>query len=105
LTCIGVAAAARYAPLPNCPTLAESGFPGFEGSSWVGFWVRKGTPAAIVAVLNKTINSIADDPKAAAMLRQNGELLGLSVQAADQFVRSEVATWGSRVQAANLQIE
>jgi tripartite-type tricarboxylate transporter receptor subunit TctC len=105
LTCIGVAAATRYAPLPNCPTLAESGFPGFEGSSWVGFWVRKGTPAEIVAALNKAINSIADDPKAAPMLKQNGELLGLSVQAADQFIRREVATWGSRVQAANIQIE
>jgi len=39
------------------------------------------------------------------MLKQNGELLGLSVQAADQFIRREVATWGSRVQAANIQIE
>ena len=99
LTCIDVAAATRYAPLPNCPTLAESGFPGFEGSPWVGFWVPKGTPAQIVAVLNRTINSIADDLKAAGMLKQNGELLGLLVQAADQFIRREVATWGSRVQA------
>jgi len=48
---------------------------------------------------------LADDPKAAPMLKQNGELLGLSVQAADQFIRREVATWGSRVQAANIQIE
>jgi tripartite-type tricarboxylate transporter receptor subunit TctC len=105
LTCIGVAVATRYALLPNCPTLAESGFPGFEGSSWVGLWVRKGTPPDIVAALNKAINTIADDPKAAAPLKQNGELLGLSVQATDQFIRSEVAIWGSRVQASNLQID
>jgi tripartite-type tricarboxylate transporter receptor subunit TctC len=105
LTCIGVAAATRYAPLPNCPTVAESGFPGFEGSSWVGFWVRKGTPPDIVVALNKAINSIADDPNAAATLKKNGELLGLSVSATDQFVRSEVATWGSRVQSANIEIE
>jgi tripartite-type tricarboxylate transporter receptor subunit TctC len=105
LTCIGVAAAVRYALLPNCPTLAESGFHDFEGSSWVGFWVRKGTPAETVAALNKAINSIADDPKAAAALKQNGELLGLSVGAVDQFIRSEVSTWGNRVQSANIQIE
>jgi tripartite-type tricarboxylate transporter receptor subunit TctC len=105
LTCIAVAAATRCAPIPNCPTLAESGFPGFEGSSWVGFWVRKGTPAEVVTALNKAINSIADDPKSAAALKQNGDLSGLSAKAADEFIRSEVATWGNRVKAANLQIE
>jgi tripartite-type tricarboxylate transporter receptor subunit TctC len=105
LTCIAVAAATRYAPLPNCPTLAESGFPRFEGSSWVGFWVRKGTSADIGSALNKAINSIADDPKASATLKQNGELSGLSIDAAGQFIRNEVITWGSRVKAADIQIE
>jgi tripartite-type tricarboxylate transporter receptor subunit TctC len=105
LTCLAVASAARYALMPNCPTLAESGFPGFEGSSWVGFWVRKGTPPDVVAALNKAINSIADDPKAAATLKTNGELSGFSVKAADEFVRSEVAIWGDRVKATNIQID
>src|SRR3954452_7251921 len=64
LTCLAVAAPTRYPLMPNCPTLAESGFSGFEGSSWVGFWVRKGTSPEVVAALNKAINSIADNPKA-----------------------------------------
>ena len=105
LNCLAVASATRYALIPDCPTLAESGFPGFEGSSWVGFWVRKGTPADVVAALNKAINSIADNPKAAATLKTNGELSGLSVKAADEFVRSEVAIWGERVKATNIQID
>jgi tripartite-type tricarboxylate transporter receptor subunit TctC len=105
LNCLAVASATRYALMPDCPTLAESGFPGFEGSSWVGFWVRKGTPADVVAALNKAINSIADNPKAAATLKTNGELSGLSVKAADEFVRSEVAIWGERVKATNIQID
>jgi len=105
LTCLAVAAATRYAPMPNCPTLAESGFPNFEGSSWVGFWVPAGTPANVVATLNKAINSIAEDPKAAANLKRNGELSGLSVKAADDFVRSEVETWGKRVHSAGIQVD
>ena len=105
LSCLAVAAAKRYALLPNCPSLAEAGFPGFEGSSWVGFWVRAGTPANIVAALNKAINSVADDPQAAANLKRNGDLSGLSLNAASEFVKSEVATWGKRVTTAGIQID
>jgi tripartite-type tricarboxylate transporter receptor subunit TctC len=105
LTCLAVAAAQRYTRLPNCPSLAELGFPGAEGSSWVGFWVPKGTPANVVAALNKAINAIADNPQATANLKRNGDLPGLSVEAADKFVRSEVATWGERVKASGAQAE
>ncbi len=105
ITCLAVAAAKRYQLLPNCPTLAESGFANFEGSSWVGFWVPAGTPANVVAALNKAINSITDDPKAAANLKRNGDLSGLSVKATDEFVKSEVASWGERVKTAGIQID
>jgi len=105
LTCLAVAAAQRYPLLPNCPSLAELGYPGAEGSSWVGFWVPKGTPANVVAALNKAINSITDNPKATENLKRNGELPGLSAEAADAFVRSEVASWGERVKASGAQVE
>jgi tripartite-type tricarboxylate transporter receptor subunit TctC len=105
LTCLAVAAAQRYARLPNCPTLAELGYPGVEGSSWVGFWMPRGTPPEVVAALNKAINSITENPRATANLMQHGELPALSVEAADRFVRSEVATWGERVKAAGVEVE
>jgi len=105
LVCLAVAAAKRYDKLPNCPTLAESGFPGLDASSWVGFWVPAGTPANVVATLNKAINSIADDKKAAANLTRNGNLAGLSVKETAAFLDSEVKTWGERVKAAGAQVE
>ena len=105
LTCLAVAATKRYPLLPNCPSLAELGYPGAEGSSWVGFWVPKGTPVNLVAALNKTINSITDNPTATANLRRNGDLPGVSVEAADKFVRSEVASWGERVKVTGARIE
>jgi tripartite-type tricarboxylate transporter receptor subunit TctC len=105
LLCLAVASAKRYKNLPDCPTLAESGFPGLEASSWVGFWVPAGTPANVVAKLNKAINSIADDQKAGASLTRNGELTGFSVTETAAFVASEVKAWGERVKAAGAQVE
>jgi tripartite-type tricarboxylate transporter receptor subunit TctC len=105
LTCLAVAAAQRYGLLPNCPSLAELGYPGVEGSSWVGFWVPKATPPQVVAALNKAINSITENPQAAAGLRRNGDLPALSVEDTDRFVRSEVAIWGERVKASGAQVD
>ncbi len=105
LTCLAVAAAQRYAPLPNCPSLAELGYPVVDGSSWVGFRVPKGTPANVVAALNKAINAITDNPRALENLKRNGDLPALSVEAAAKFVRSEVASWGERVKASGAQVE
>ena len=105
LTCLAVASAQRYALLPNCPSLAELGYPGAEGSSWVGFWVPKGTPANVIVALNKAINAITDNPKATENLKRNGELPGLSVEAAEKFVVGEVATWGERVKASGAQVD
>jgi len=104
LSCLAVAAPQRYRRLPDCPTLEEMGYKGFNGSSWVGFWVPKGTPADVVAKLNQAINSITEDKKAADNLRRNGDLAGLGVKETAAFVNNEVATWAKRVQAAGVQV-
>jgi tripartite-type tricarboxylate transporter receptor subunit TctC len=105
MTCLAVAAAKRYHLLPNCPTLTEVGFPGIEGSSWVGFWVPKGTPANVIDALNGAINAITEDQKAADNLKRNGDLTGFDAKQADAFVRGEVASWGERVKAAGAQVD
>lgn len=103
LTCLAVAAPKRYDLLPDCPTLAEAGYPGIEGSSWVGFWVPKETPPNIVAALNAAINSITEDSQATEKLKANGDLTSLSPQQAADFVKSEVAVWGERVKVSGVQ--
>ena len=65
----------------------------------------KGTPADIVAALNKAINAITENPRAIENLKRNGELPGLSVEDAGKYVRSEVASWGERVKASGAQVE
>lgn len=105
LNCLALAAAKRYPLLPNCPTLAEAGFPGIESSSWVAFWVPKDTPANIVAALNGAITSIVEDQAAAENLKKSGELIGFNAQEAAQFIKNEVVVWGERVKTAGAQIE
>lgn len=103
--CLAVAAPKRYRRLPDCPTLEEQGYKGFNGSSWVGFWVPAGTPADVVEKLNKAINSISEDEKAAANLRRNGDLTGFDVKQTRAFVDEEVATWAKRVKAAGVEVK
>jgi tripartite-type tricarboxylate transporter receptor subunit TctC len=55
LVAIGVSSLKRSRSLPDVPTIAESGFPGFEAGSWFGIFAPKGTPAAVIATLNKAV--------------------------------------------------
>lgn len=103
LTCLAVFSEKRYNLLPNCPTVGELGYKGFEGSSWVGFWVPAGTPAAVVEKLNKAINSITEDKDAVANLTKNGDLTGFNAQQSADFVKKEVETFAARVKAAGLE--
>jgi tripartite-type tricarboxylate transporter receptor subunit TctC len=59
---IAVTTARRSPVLPNVPTVAESGFPGFDDHTWFSFFAPAGTPPAIVARLNKEINRILQSP-------------------------------------------
>jgi tripartite-type tricarboxylate transporter receptor subunit TctC len=103
LNCLAVAMEKRYHLIPDCPTLAELGFKGFDGSSWVGFWVPAKTPADVIAKLNKAINSIAEDKEQAANLEKNGDMTGFSAQQAADFVKKEVENWATRVKSAGLE--
>lgn len=100
LKCLAVAAPERDSRLPDCPTLAEAGYPDHYGYSWVGFWVPKGTPEDVIATLNDAINSINENEEEAAKLKAGGEVLNMSPEEADAWVRDEVETWGKRVTAA-----
>lgn len=66
---IAVTSAARTAALPNVPTVAESGYPGFEASSWFSVFVPAGTPAAVVARLNAVVRQAVASPQLEAWIR------------------------------------
>ena len=101
---LAVTSAARSPALPDVPTVAESGFPGFEANGWLGILVPNGTPPDVIAKLN---GEIAKVMQSAEMKKQ---LLAQGVEARtstpEQFgalIRSETAKWGKIITDAGIK--
>jgi tripartite-type tricarboxylate transporter receptor subunit TctC len=105
LRALAVTTAARSDALPDVPTVAET-VPGYEASSWSGVCAPSGTPAWIVAMLNKEINAALTDPTIKARLTSIGSIaiIGSPAEFAT-FVAEETDKWGKMVRAANVKAE
>jgi tripartite-type tricarboxylate transporter receptor subunit TctC len=103
---LGIAADKRAAVVPNVPTYAEQGFPGFTAASWVGFFAPGKTDPQIIAALNTAINAIVQTPDVQKKLTDMGfdPIAGGPAQA-DAMFKAEVDKWGKMVKALNLSIK
>jgi tripartite-type tricarboxylate transporter receptor subunit TctC len=107
LRAIAVTSAKRLPALPDVPTVAEQGVPGFDVSTWFGLLVPKQTPAPIVARLNAAIAQAVRDPA----FRTQFEAVGLIVPppiAADafaKFIDGETAKWGPLIKAKKITLD
>ncbi len=103
---LGIAADKRAAVVPNVPTYAEQGFPGFTAASWVGFFAPAKTDPKILATLNETINDIIKTPAVQKRLIDIGfdPIVG-SQEEADALFNAEVEKWGKMVTALRLSIK
>ncbi|HWX84113.1 MAG TPA: tripartite tricarboxylate transporter substrate-binding protein [Xanthobacteraceae bacterium] len=103
---LGIAADKRAAVVPNVPTYAEQGFPGFTAASWVGFFAPGKTDPQIIATLNTAINAIVQTPEVQKKLIDMGfdPITGGPPQA-DAMFKAEVDKWGKMVKALNLSIK
>lgn len=91
---IAVANPRRSAALPNIPTIAEAGVPGYAASAWYGVFAPKGTPPQIVNQLNKAINDVVAQPKVRAeLLALGAEPSPMSAEEFSKFVAGESAKW------------
>ncbi len=94
LTAVAVSSAKRSRSMPEVPTVAERGYPGFDASSWFGLFAPKGTPPAIVAELNKATNEyLADKGTEAKMVDEGADPAGGSPEKFAAFVKSEFEKW------------
>jgi tripartite-type tricarboxylate transporter receptor subunit TctC len=106
LRAIALTSLKRVAAAPEVATVAESGFPGYEDYTWIGFWAPAGTPRAIVDKLHADINRALHAPDTKERL----DVLGFDPVAntPDQFaayVREEVAKWAVVVKAAGAKAD
>lgn len=94
LRAIAVSSPARSRSLPEVPTVAERGFPGFEAGSWFGFFAPKGTPEPVIASLNKSVNEILEGKELQEkMVREGADPVGGSAEKFGQFVQKEYEKW------------
>ncbi|CAM3493512.1 tripartite tricarboxylate transporter substrate binding protein [Bordetella sputigena] len=101
---IAVSSIRRSASMPDIPTIAENGFPGFEAGSWFGMFAPKGTPPEVVATLNKAVNAALPGLKD-KMTAEGADPVGGSAQAFGEFTRKEQAKWSALVKQMGTKAE
>lgn len=92
LRALAVSSAHRSRSLPDVPTVAEKGFPGFEAGSWFGFFAPKGTPQAVIAELNRTVNEALPSLET-QMIREGADPVGGTPEQFASFVQQEYEKW------------
>ncbi len=106
LKVIAITSAKRSPQLPDVPTLAESGYKGFEAVTWFGILAPAGTPAPIVAQLNKAINSALQQPDVADKLRsEGGDVLGGTAEQFSALLKAEVPRWARIVKDSGASLD
>jgi len=103
---LGVPGARRSAALPDVPTFAESGLPGFDVSSWTGIFAPAGTPRPVIDKLQRELAAVLRT----AFVRERYAVLGIepvgnSPQEFGDQVRADLARWEKVVKAANVRLE
>ncbi|HZF82212.1 MAG TPA: tripartite tricarboxylate transporter substrate binding protein [Burkholderiaceae bacterium] len=101
---LAVAYRTRAPWLPNVPTFAEAGFPGFEVTSWYALVARSGTPRAIVDKLSKELNAIMQSPEFKKKYDDIGAFtIGSTPEELGTFIKSETVKWTAVVRQAGIQ--
>ena len=103
---LGVTSVTRATALPDLPTIAEAGVPGYEVPVWFAIFVPKKTPAAIVSLLNAQIVKLMSDPRVKASLVDQGfEARPSTPQELARMMRAESVKWAKVVKEARVKIE
>jgi tripartite-type tricarboxylate transporter receptor subunit TctC len=106
LRALAVSSPQRLAALPDVPTVAESGYPGFEADQWYGLVAPAGTPVPLVARLNAEISKALALPDVAQQLAVEGALPMAGTPAAfAALIAREIPRWAEVVRAGNVKPE
>ncbi|HEY5863382.1 MAG TPA: tripartite tricarboxylate transporter substrate binding protein [Casimicrobiaceae bacterium] len=101
---LAVTSAQRSPALPDVPTVAESGFPGFEANGWLGILVPNGTPRAAIARLNAEIAKVMQSAEMKkALVAQGVEPRTSTPEQFGAMIKSETAKWGKIIADAGIK--
>jgi len=100
---LAVSSRNRFSGLPNIPTVAESGVPGYEVTSWNGVGVPAKTPRAVIARFEKEINIALANPDLKQRFHEMGmDTFSISPEAFRNHIAVEIAKWKAVIEKANI---
>jgi tripartite-type tricarboxylate transporter receptor subunit TctC len=103
---IAVTTAKRSPELPNVPTIAEAGVPGYEATSWFGMFAPAGTPAPVLAQLNKALVKVLNQADVAKKINEQGaETYSETPEQFAAFIQAESAKWGKVVKESGASLD
>ena len=103
---IAVTGPRRFPELPEVPTVAESGIPGYSATGWYGLFAPAGTPRELVRRISTEAARAYTNPQARERLAQIGmDPVGSTPEEFVSFLRTEIAKWSKVVKEANIRIE
>ena len=102
---IAVTGDKRSPVLPEVPTIAEAGIPGYQATGWFGVMAPAGTPKEAIAKLNAAFNSALSAPELAEILRNEGaEVVGGTPEQFRAFMAGEIDRWAAVVRSAGAKV-
>lgn len=102
---LAITSAARIPAFPDLPTVAESGFPGFEATAWAGLSAPRGTPDVVVKRLYDAAMKALRGPLRAKQEALGAQVVGSTPAQYTTFVRSETEKWAKVIQTAGIHID
>ncbi len=103
---IAVTTLKRFSLMPDLPTVAESGLPGFDATTWHGLVAPAGTPKEVIATLHRATVAGLKDPETQKRLADLGvEIAGSSPEEFAAYIKSEIPKWTAVVKAAGVHLE
>jgi len=102
---LGTSGKSRSPALPNVPTIAEAGIPGYDAVIWIGVMASAGTPKEIVERLNREINTILMRPDLQESWKRQGvNPMPMTPDAFGRYIEAEIERWAKVIKANGIQI-
>lgn len=103
---LAITTSTRHPLIPDVPTVAQAGMPGFEISNWTGLMVPAGTPGEVIARIQAEAARALTQPDMTQKVRDQGfEVVASTPEAAQAFIASEVERWGKLVREAGIKAD
>ena len=103
---LGTSGADALGVLPDVPTIAEAGLPGYEATIWLGIMAPAGTPKPIVDKLNAEINkALAKADTKAAWAKQGAVPIIMTPAEFDKYLRGDIEKWAKVIQTAGIKAQ